>query len=81
MRYSANDIAHFKTSLFLFNLPFVTRPGSWWSNQVRSDKEFIIVIPNISAAAIGPTMIKFISFCPKMINSADFVIPTIMPTQ
>ena len=29
----------------------------------------------------GP-MIKFISFCPKMINSADFVIPTtIMPTQ
>ena len=48
---------------------------------MRSDKEFIIVIPNISAAAADQPMIKFISFCPKMINSADFVIPTIMPAQ
>ena len=47
---------------------------------MRGDKEFIIVIPNISASP-RPAMIKFISFCPKMMNSADFVIPTIMPTQ
>ena len=66
--------------LFLFNLAFVTKGQlAEQSSRATTKNEltFIIVIPNI----FGCPMIKFISFCPKMINSTDFVNPTIMLSQ
>ena len=56
----------------------------WRTRQLveqSSEKRQRIYNCNSKYFVRGRPMIKFISFCPKMINSADFVIPTIMPTQ
>ena len=72
-----NDIAHFKAPVFV---QFTICDEGQLVEQ-SSEKRQRIYNCNSKYFVRGRPMIKFISFCPKMINSADFVIPTIMPTQ
>ena len=77
--HQPNDIAHFEPAVFVqFSIcDEGAAGGAIRGATTKNELTFIIVIPNIS----GCPMIKFISFCPKMINSTDFVNPTIMPSQ